>query len=65
MKANRQMRKNKGTVIQAPFWHIDELSHENVEENKQVKNWIILDSGSTLNLFSNPNMVKNIKIVDE
>ena len=30
-----------------------------------MKNWIILDIGSTVNLFSNPSIVENIKEVDE
>ena len=30
-----------------------------------MNNWIILDSGSTVNQFSNPNIVQNIKEVDE
>ena len=42
-----------------------EVSHVNVKENEQMKNWIILDSVSTMNLFSNPVMVKNIKEVGE
>ena len=42
-----------------------EVSHENVEENEQMKNWIILYRVSTVNLFSNPNIVQNIKKVDE
>ena len=30
-----------------------------------MKNWIILDILSTVNLFSNPNLVDNIKEVDK
>ena len=30
-----------------------------------MKDWIILDSGSTVNLFSNPDLVNNIRTVSE
>ena len=41
------------------------MSHANVEENEQMNNCIILYIRSTLNSFSNPNIVDNIKEVDD
>ena len=39
------------------------MSHENAEENEQMQNRIILDSGSTANLFFSSDIVKNINKV--
>ena len=40
---------------------IYEVSHANVEVIEQTNNCIIWDRGSTVNLFSNPNIIRNIK----
>ena len=40
-------------------------SFANTVEHDEMKDWILLDSGSTVNLFSNPKLVDKIKTVDE
>ena len=41
------------------------LSFANTVEHDEMKDWILLDSGSTVNLFSTPKLVDKIKTVDE
>ena len=41
------------------------MSHSNFEEYEQIKNRIIINNKSTVNLFSNHDIVENIKEVDE
>ena len=36
------------------------MNHVN-EEAQNMKNWIVLDNGSTVDLFSNQNLVHNIR----
>ena len=37
----------------------------NTIKQANMKDWVLLDSGSTVNLFSNPKLVDNIKTTDE
>lgn len=41
-------------------WMAVALAFDQHHEN-QMRNWVLLDTGSTVNVFCNPNMVKNIK----
>ena len=43
----------------------NEVYHVNFKENEQVKNWIVLDRLSIVDLFYNSDLVKNITEVDE
>ena len=47
------------------IWHVYMKWPTQISKKSQMKTWIIFYSGSTVNIFYNPDLLNNIKKVDE